>query len=70
MSIVLQVLDIFEICISHIFEFCWLKKVTSTFSKRLTDIDGGGDNNKFYVNIIDHLYVILNARRKLDGFKW
>ena len=54
---------------SH-FELCWLPKVTSTLSKQSTERDGGADNNKVYVNIIDNLYVILTARRKLDEFKW
>ena len=69
MSRVLKVLEIFESWICHIFEFCWLPKVTSTLSKRSTEHDGGGDNNKVYVKIIDNFYVIVNARRKLDGFK-
>ena len=44
--------------------------MTSTISKRPMERDGGGDNNKVYVKIIDNFYVIINARRKLDGFKW
>ena len=40
MSQVLQVLEIFEIWICHIFEFCWLPKMTSTLSKRPTEHDG------------------------------
>ena len=70
MSRVLQVLEIFKIWICHVFEFCWLPKVTCTLSKQSTGRDGGGDNNKVYVKIIDNFYVIINARRKLDGFKW
>ena len=34
------------------------------------DRDVGGDNNKVYVKIIDNFYVIVTARRNLDGFKW
>ena len=63
-------LEISEILICHIFEFCWLPKVTSTLSKESTECNGGGKKNKLYVNIIDKLYVIVTSRRKLDGFKW
>ena len=63
-------LDIFEIWICHIFEFCWLPKVAITFSKISKESDGGGDNKKVYVKIIDSLHVIVTARRKLDVFKW
>ena len=52
------------------FEFYWLPKVTSTLSKRSTECNGGCDNNKVYVKIIDSFYVIVTARRKVDGFKW
>ena len=51
MSRVLQVLEIFEIWICHIFELCWPPKVTSTLSKQLMDQDGYGNNNKAYFNI-------------------
>ena len=61
-------LEIFEIWICHIFEFCWLPKVTSTLSKQPTKRDGGGDKNKVYVKIIDNFYVIITSRRKLDVF--
>ena len=40
MSRVLQVLEIFKICICHVFEFCYLPKVTSTLSKRLSEHAG------------------------------
>ena len=70
MSKVLQVLEILKIWICHIFEFCWLPKVTSTIRKQPTERDGGGVNNKVYVKIIYNFYVIVAARRKLDGFKW
>ena len=70
MSRVLQVFEIFKIWICHIFEFWWLAKVTINLSKRSTERDGGGDKNKVYVKIIDNFYVIVTARRKLDGFKW
>ena len=70
MSRVLKVLEIFEIWICHIFEFCWLPKVTSTLREQLTERDGGDDKNKVYVKIIDNFYVIVTARRKLYGFKW
>ena len=70
MSKVLQVLEIIKIWICHIFEFCWLPKVTSTIRKQSKDRDVGGDDNKVYVKIIDNFYIIVIARRKLDGFKW
>ena len=63
-------IEIVEIKICHIFEFCWILKVASTLSKLTTDHDGGVDNNKIYVMIIDNFYVIVTARKKLDGFKW
>ena len=68
MSRFLQVLEIFEIWMCHIFELCWLPKVTSILRKQLTDRDGVFDNNKFYVKIIDNFYVIITSRRKLDVF--
>ena len=67
---VLQVLEIFEIWICQIFEFCWLLKGTITLSKQSTERDCGGDNNKVYAKMIDNFYVIVTDRRKLDGFKW
>ena len=70
MSQVLQVLEIFEIWICHIFELCWLPKLTSTISKQPMERDGSGNKNKVYVKIIDKSFVIVTARRKLDGFKW
>ena len=70
MSRVLQVVDIFEIWIYQIFEYYWLQKVTSSISKRLTERDGFGDNNKVYVENIDNFYVIVPDRRNLDGFQW
>ena len=70
MSRVLQVFEIFEIWICHIFEFFWIPKVTSTISKRLKERDGGGENNKVYVKIIDNSHVIVTDRINLDGFKW
>ena len=56
-------LEIFEIWICLIFEVCWLPKVTSTLIKQPTERDGGGDNNKINVKIIDNFYVIVTARR-------
>ena len=47
-----------------------MPKVTSTLSKQPSERDGGGENNKVYVKIIDKLYVIVTARINLDGFKW
>ena len=63
-------LEIFEIWICHLFKFFQLPKVTSTLSKRPTEHDDDGKNNKVYVKIIDNSYVIVTARRNLDGFKW
>ena len=51
MSRVLQVLEIFEFWICHIFEFCWLPKVTSTISNLPMENYGDGNNNKVYLNI-------------------
>ena len=62
-------LEISEIWICHIFEFCWLPKVTSTLSKQFTECAGGRDNNKVYVKIFYNFYVIVTNRRKLYGFK-
>ena len=56
MSRVLQVIDIFEIWICHIFEFYWPPKVTSTLSKQPTEHYGGCDNNKVYINITANFY--------------
>ena len=67
MSRVLQVLQIFEIWICHIFEFCWPPKVTSTLSKQLTEHDGDGDNNKVYLDITDNLYHLVHVIIRLDG---
>ena len=44
--------------------------MTSTLSKQSTERDGGGDNNRVYFKIFDNFYVIVNAKRKLDVFKW
>ena len=63
-------LEISEIWICHVFEFCWMTKATCTLSKKLTGRDGGGDNNKAYVNIIDNFYVIVTNRIMIDGFRW
>ena len=48
---VLRVLEIFEIWICHIFEFCWLPRVTSTLSKQPPERDDDGNKNKVYLNI-------------------
>ena len=64
MSRVLQVLEIIEIWIFHIFEFYWLPKVTSTLSKRPTEHDDDGNNNKVYPNIIPNFYHLLHVRRR------
>ena len=65
---VLQVREIPKIRICHIFELFCLQKMTITLSKR--SAGRYGDNNKVYDKMIDKLYVIVTARRKLDGFKW
>ena len=52
---VLQMLEIFEICIFHVFEFCWLPKATSTISKQPTDHDGDGNKNKVYLDMTGNL---------------
>ena len=70
MSQVLQVLEIFEIWICHIFELCWLPKLTSTISKQPMERDGSGNKNKVYVKIIDIFYLRVHPRSKVDGFKW
>ena len=44
--------------------------MTSTIRKQSKDRDVGGDDNKVYVKIIDNFYIIVIARRNLDGFKW
>ena len=67
MSSVLQVLNISEILICHIFEFCWPPKVTSTLIKRLADHGGDGDNNKVYHNINSNFYSLVNGIIRLYG---
>ena len=62
MSRVLQVLEIFEIWIYHIFEFCWSPKVTSTLSKQPTEHDGDEKNNKVYLNITANLFPLVHFR--------
>ena len=54
MSRVLQVLEISEIWIFHIFEFCWLPKVISAVTKQPTEYDGDVNNNKVCINITDY----------------
>ena len=44
--------------------------MTSNIKNISKRCDGGGDNNKVYVKIIYNFYVIVTARKKLDGFKW
>ena len=61
MSRVLQVLEIFEIWICQVFEFCWLPKETSTLSKRLAEHRGDGNKNKVYLNITDNLYPLVHV---------
>ena len=67
MSRVLQVLEIFEIWICHIFEFCWLPKATSTLTKRPVDHDGDGNNNKVYLDITAYFYPLVHVIIRLDG---
>ena len=70
MSRVLQVLEIFEIWICHIFEFRWPPKVTSTLSKRPLEHDGdvieGRRYNKVYLNITDNYYLLVHVKIRLD----
>ena len=61
MSRVLQVLEIFEIWICHIFEFFWLPKVTSALSKQPTEHDDDGNNNKVYLNIAAKFYPLVHV---------
>ena len=61
MSLILQVLEISEIWICHIFEFFWMPKFISTLSKRLTEHVGDSNNKKIYVRIIENFYVIVTA---------
>ena len=68
MSLVLQVLEIIEIWICHIFEFYWPPKATSTIIKQPADSDGDGDNNKVYIKITDNLYTLVNVIIRLDGY--
>ena len=68
MSRVLQVIEIFEIWICHIFEFFWPPKLTSTLSKQLAEHGGDDDNNKVYLNITDTFYPIVNDIIRFDGF--
>ena len=69
MSRVLQVLDIFEIRICHILEFYWLPKVTSTLSKKPTEYDGDGNNNKVYINITAYFYHLVHVIIRLNGYQ-
>ena len=41
----------------------WHQDYCSVMGSRLRS--SGGNNNKFYVNMIDNLYVIVRARRRL-----
>ena len=59
MSRVLQVLEILEIWICHIFEFCWTPKVTSTLSKWPSEHGGDGNSNKVYINITAYFYRLI-----------
>ena len=66
MSRVLQMLEISDIWICHIFEFCWTPKLTSTLSKQPTENDGDGDNNKVYYNITAIFYPLVHVIIRLD----
>ena len=66
MSRVLQVHEVFEIWICHIFEFYWLPNVTSTLSKQLTGNDCYGDSNKLYIKITDNFYPLVHVIIRLD----
>ena len=67
MSKVLQVLKISKIWIYHILEFYWSPKVTNTLSKKPTEHDGDGENNKVYLNIIANFYSLVNVIIRLYG---
>ena len=67
MSMVLQVLDIFDIYICLIFGFYWSPKVTSTLSKIPAEHDGDGNNNKVYLNITYDFYPLVHVIIRLDG---
>ena len=65
-SMVLQVLDIFDIWICHIVELFWLPKVTRTPRKQPTEHDGDGNKNKVYPNTTDYLYPLAHVIIRLD----
>ena len=56
---VLQVIEIFVTSICHIFEFCWLPKVTSALSKQPTEHDDDGNNNKIDPYIIVTITIMI-----------
>ena len=60
----LQVLEVFEIWICHIFKLFYLTKVTSTLSKRAAECDDYGNNNKLYLKITTKFYPLVNVIRK------
>ena len=60
-------LEILEIWIFHIFEFCWLPKVTSTLTKIPTEHDGDGKNNKVYLKITAYFQPLGHVIIRLDG---
>ena len=66
MSRALQVLDILEIWICHIFEFYWSPKVTGNISKWPIEHDGDGNNNKVYLSITANLYSLVHVIIRLD----
>ena len=47
---------------SQDFRFLWLPKTTITRRKKPMGCGGDGYENKFYVKIIDKLYVIIHDR--------
>ena len=67
MSQVLQVLEISEIWICHIFEFCWMPKVTITIRKLQSENYDDENDNKVYIKINVSLYPLLHVRRRWYG---
>ena len=59
MSRVLQVLEISEIRICHIFEFCWPPKMTSTLSKQPTENNGNVVEGRRYIVPVKNKYKAL-----------
>ena len=54
MSRVFQVIDIVKI---------WPPKTNSPHSKQMTESDGDGNNNKFYLRITDNFYTLVHVMR-------